>query len=112
MNNNRTHRVGGLLLEFLARLLVSELDDPRLGAVTLTGINVRRDLKHAVVYFNVRKDQCEVEVAMNGLKQATGYMRTKIGKELGLRFVPTIAWEFDETPDRAQRIDELLRNSD
>jgi ribosome-binding factor A len=112
MNYNRSHRVGDLLLEFLARLLVSEMEDPRLRAVTLTGINVRRDLKHATVYFNVRKDECVIEVAMKGLKQATGYMRTKIGRELGLRFVPTIAWEFDETPDRAQRIDELLRNSD
>lgn len=109
MNHNRVQRVGDLLLEFLAGLLANELGDPRIRAVRLTGINVRRDLKHATVYFTVHRDQCSIEQALIGLKQATGYMRTKIGKELGLRFVPTVAWEFDETPDRAQRIDDLLR---
>lgn len=109
MSYNRVQRVGDLLVEFLAGLLVSELGDPRIRTVSLTGINVRRDLKHATVYFTVRGDQAIRDDALHGLKQATGYIRAKIGKELALRFVPTIAWEFDDTPDRAQRIEELLR---
>jgi len=109
MNYNRSDRVGDLLIEFLAKLLLGELDDPRVRGVTLTGIHVRRDLKHATVYFSVRKQQCNRDEALSGLKQATGFMRTKIGRQLGLRFVPTIAWEYDETPDRAQRIDDLLK---
>lgn len=111
MSYNRAQRVGELLLEFLVELLVNELGDPRVRAVRLTGIDVRRDLRHATVYFNVHGEQGRVEEALGGLKQATGYMRAKIGKELRLRFVPTLAWEFDETFDRAQRIDDLLRKT-
>lgn len=111
MSHNRAQRVGELLIEFLAELLVNELGDPRVRAVGLTGIDVRRDLKHATVYFNIHGEHGSVEEALSGLNQATGYMRAKIGKELRLRFVPTIAWEFDETFDRAQRIDDLLRKA-
>jgi len=110
MSHNRLQRVGDLLLEFLARLVVSELNDPRVRGVTLTGIHVRRDLKHATVYFTVRRQDSSSTEALSGLRQATGFMRMKIGRELKLRFVPTLAWEFDETPDRAQRIDDLLNS--
>lgn len=119
MSNNRSHRVGDLLLEFLGQLLLRELGDPRVRAVTLTGIDVRRDLKHVTVYFAFRgaqpssggvpDGQTAGKEAMAGLTQATGFIRTRIAKELNLRFVPTIAFVFDETPDRAQRIDDLLR---
>lgn len=121
MNYNRSHRVGDLLLEFLGKLLVRELNDPRVRAVTLTGIDVRRDLKHVCVYFavrnspvpseGVRNGQSPSAEAMTGLTQATGFIRAKIARELRLRFVPTIEFVFDETPDRAQRIDDLLRQA-
>ena len=121
MSYNRSHRVGDLLLEFLGKLLVRDLSDPRVRTVTLTGIDVRRDLKHVSVYFAVRGGQISREGARDslvssedakaGLTQATGFIRAKIAQELKLRFVPTIAFVFDETPDRAQRIDELLRAS-
>jgi ribosome-binding factor A len=120
--HNRSHRVGDLLLEFLGKLLVRELGDPRVRAVTLTGIDVRRDLKHVTVYFTIRGGQMSSEgvgegqtssaQAVKGLTQATGFIRTKIARELQLRFVPTMAFVFDETPDRAQRIDYLLRDLD
>jgi len=111
MDHNRSHRVGDLLLEFLGKLLVRDLADPRVRAVTLTGIEVRRDLKHVAVYFSVRNGQSSSEEAMMGLSRATGFIRAKIASELGLRFVPTIVFVFDETPDRAQRIDDLLRQA-
>ena len=108
---DRADRVGDLILEFLGKLLVQQLNDPRVRDVTLTGIEVRRDLKHVRVYFNVRDGDSSSEQALLGLAKATGFIRARIGRELKLRFVPAVEFVFDETADRAQRIEDLLRQT-
>jgi ribosome-binding factor A len=105
----RSDRVGDLLLELISELLRKELRDPRLGAVALTGAKVTKDLRHARIYFNLLGDLGNQSDALAGLKSATGFIRSKVGKELKLRFIPTLEFFYDETEDQAQRIDELLK---
>jgi len=109
MQAKRSERVGDLILEFVSQLLSREINDPRVGVVTLTGVKVSNDLKHARIYFSVLVDQQGKEEVLSGLKSAAGFIRSKIARGLKLRFVPTLEFFYDDTPANAQRIEELLR---
>ncbi len=109
MEYQRADRVGDLLIEMISELLRKEIRDPRIGAVTLTASKVSRDLRHARIYFNLLGRREERKDVLAGLKSATGFIRSKVGKQLNLRFVPTIEFLYDETEDEAQRIEGLLK---
>jgi ribosome-binding factor A len=109
MQTKRSERVGNLILEFVSQLLSREINDPRVGVVTLTGVNVSSDLKHARIYFSVLVDQQGRKEVLSGLESAAGFIRSKLARGLKLRFVPTLEFLYDDTPANAQRIEELLR---
>src|SRR6266849_5361314 len=109
MEYQRADRVGDLLIEMISELLRKEIRDTRIGAVTLTAAKVSRDLRHARIYFNLLGRREERKDVLAGLKSATGFIRSKVGKQLNLRFVPTIEFLYDETEDEAQRIEGLLK---
>jgi len=109
MDYKRSDRVGALLLELISQLLAKEVSDPRIGPVTLTGAEVSKDLRHARMFFGLLRDREKKAEVLSGLKSATGFIRSKIAKDLKLRFVPTIEFVYDDTQDNAQRIEELLK---
>ena len=109
MDYQRSDRVSDLLIEVISELLRKEIRDPRLGSVTLTGAKVSKDLRHARIYFNLLGQSEEKKDVLAGLKSATGFIRSKAGKQLNLRFVPTIEFLYDETEDEAQKIEGLLK---
>lgn len=109
MEFERSDRVGDLLLKVLAELLVREIRDPRVREINLTGVKVSKDLRHARIFFSVFGAETNKSDALAGLKRATGFIRSKLGKELSLRFVPSIEFSYDETEAEAQRIESLLR---
>jgi ribosome-binding factor A len=108
MDHQRADRVGDLLVELIADLLRKEIRDPRINAVTLTGAKVSKDLRHARIYFNLLGRQEDRKAVSAGLKSATGFIRSKVAKQLNLRFVPTLEFVYDETEDEARRIEDLL----
>jgi len=106
----RSDRVGDLILEVVAERLRKEIRDPRVHAVALTGIKVSKDLRQARLFFNLLGGGQEGrDKALAGLKSASGLIRSKLGKQLNLRFVPAIEFTYDESEDEAQRIDALLK---
>jgi ribosome-binding factor A len=109
MDYQRSDRVGDLLIELIAELLRREIRDPRVRAVTLTGAKVSKDLRHARIYFNLLGGSDGREAVSAGLKSAAGFIRSRIGKQLKLKFIPTIEFAYDQTEDEAQRIHDLLR---
>lgn len=109
MDYKRSDRVGDLLLELISQLLAREVSDPRIGSITLTGAEVSKDLRHARIFFTILADTQRRTEVLSGLKSATGFIRAKIAKEMKLRFVPTIEFVYDESQDRARRIEDLLR---
>ena len=109
MEYQRADRVGDLILEVIAEVLRREIRDPRVQAVTLTGAKVSKDLRHARVYFNLLGGQNDRAEVSAGLKSAAGFIRSKVAKQLKLRYAPEIDFTYDETEDEAQRIDELLK---
>ncbi len=110
MEFQRSDRVGDLLLEALAELLAREIRDPRVQSINLTGVKVTKDLRRARVFFSVFGDGVKKSEALAGLQHATGFIRSKLGKKLNLRFVPAIEFAYDETEADAQRIETLLKS--
>lgn len=109
MSYQRSDRVGDLLREQIADLLHREIRDPRLQWLNLTGVKVSKDLRHANVFFSLLGAAEDKDVAMAGLKSAAGFIRSKVGQRLNLRFVPQIEFTYDESEEKARRIDVLLK---
>ena len=109
MDTKRSDRLAELLLEDVAELLNREVNDPRIVPVTLTGVNVSRDLKHARIYFSLLDASRNRDEVLGGLRSATGFIRARIAKRLNVRFVPTIEFLYDEASANAERIENLLR---
>lgn len=108
MEYQRSDRVGDLLLELIAELFRREIRDPRLQWLNLTAVRVSKDLRHAKIYFNLLDDAANKDEILAGLKGASGFIRSKVGKKLNLRFVPAIDFIYDDSEDEARRIDALL----
>ena len=107
--NRRPERVAEAIREEVTTFLAEDARDPRLvGLVTVTGVDVTRDLRHAKVYVSVMGSDDERRATMQGLESATGHLRTRIGRALRLRVAPEIAFRYDDTVSRAARIDALL----
>ena len=111
MEYKRSDRVGDLLLELISELLAREVNDPRIGPVTLTGVEVSGDLKHAKIYFSLLTGSEGKAEVLAGLKSASGFIRGRVAKQLKLRLVPTIEFVYDDTEERARRIEDLLKKS-
>ncbi|MBW1804885.1 MAG: 30S ribosome-binding factor RbfA [Deltaproteobacteria bacterium] len=111
----RAVRVGDQILKDLADLLIRKVRDPRIDGVTLTGISLSNDLKHARVYYSVLGDKSEIERSQNGLDSAKGYIKREIGRRLNLRYMPDIIFEHDptlETGNQIERLFEKIRTED
>jgi ribosome-binding factor A len=107
MEYQRSERVGDLLLEVMAELLRREIHDPRLQWINLTGVRVSKDLRHAKIFFSLL-GAAERDEVLAGLRSASGFLRSRAGKRLNLRFVPAIEFVYDDSEDEARRIDALL----
>lgn len=105
---DRTQRLGQLLKEEISRLLHREVKDSRIGSVTITDVEVTRDLMQATVYVQVSGDDERKGEALAGLSSAGGFIRSRLGRELRIRRVPELHFVIDRTQERAARINELL----
>ena len=94
--------------EEVARIIGRELSDPRIGFVTVTRVDLAPDLKHARVYVGVLGDKAQHEKTLLGLKQASGFVRQKLGQRLRLRHIPMIEFQYDKGLDATDRVARLL----
>ena len=92
----------------LSDVITQELKDPRVGFVTVTGVKTSPDLRHARVYVSVLGTDEEREGSLDGLRSAHGFLQRRIADELRLKHTPTLDFAYDETLDRALRLDALL----
>ena len=107
--SRRTDRVGEAIQALVADLLVREITDPRIGLVTITAVRVSPDLRHARVYFSCLGDDAQRVRSLRGLRSAAGFVRSQIARQLNLRAAPAVAFEFDPSLERAERLSRLLR---
>src|SRR5215218_771144 len=110
MADNRRHeRVAEAIREEVARFLADGVKDPRVGGlVTVTGVDLTRDLRHARVFVSILGSDAEKADAFVGLASLAAHLRGRIGRALRLRVAPEIAFRPDESVARAARIESLL----
>lgn len=106
----RVERIGQEMQVILARLISQEIKDPRLGVVTITGVEVTRDLAYAKVYFVVRDEENQRDISLKILKQAAGFLRRRVADEITLRIVPELQFVYDASSEYGRKIDDILRH--
>ena len=109
MTADRMRRVDEAMREVLSGAITSELKDPRVGFVTVTSVDTAPDLRHARVYVSVLGTDPVRRRSLDGLRSAHGYLQRRVADELKLKHTPTLDFVYDDTLDKAQRIDELLQ---
>lgn len=108
MASRRQRQVAGLLHQEISQLIQYRTQDPRLGFVTVTGVEVSPDLTFAKVFVSVLGEEAEVRDTFAGLESATGFFRRELGQSLNLRYVPKLAFELDTSLEYGLHIDKLL----
>lgn len=110
---SRTQRVGDFLQQELAQLIQTELRDPRLQMVSITGVEVSRDLAHARVFFTQLgvDDREQAKTVTEVLNKASGFLRSQIARETTMRTVPRLQFRFDESVGRGRDMEALLREA-
>lgn len=107
----RMRRVNEALKEIIGTALSQQLKDPRIGFVTVTGVETAPDFSHAKVFISVYGKQSEKDSTMEGLRAARSFLQRVIGDELALKRTPTLDFVYDGTIDRGMRIQAILRSS-
>ncbi len=101
-------RVDEAMKMVLSDAIATDLKDPRVGFVTVTGVKTSPDLRHARVYVSVLGDDVAREGSLDGLRSAHGYLQRRLAGELTLKHTPTLSFEYDDSVDHGMRITELL----
>jgi len=101
-------RVDEAIRQVIGAAVSGELKDPRVGFVTVTDVRTSADLSQARVYVSVLGDDEQRQHSMNGLQSAHGYLQRRVASELHLKRTPTLTFAYDDTTDRAMRVEELL----
>ena len=108
-DSRRPDRVAEAIREAVAMFLAEGVKDPRVtGLVTVTGVDVTRDLRHAKVHVSILGTEVEKAATMEGLQSVAGYLRAKLGRTLRLRVTPELDFRYDASIAHAARIDSLL----
>lgn len=100
-------QVAKRVMELTAQV-VRKLKDPRVGMVTITDARMTPDLREATVFYTVLGDEDQVKSSAAALERATGHLRTTVGRALGMRHTPSLAFVADTVPEQANRIEALL----
>ena len=109
MSSGRMRRVDEAIREVLSDALGSaDLKDPRIGFVTVTDVKTSADLRHTRVYVTVLGGEDERTRSLQGLQSAAGVLQRRVGTQLRMKRTPTLEFHYDETTDRAMRMEELL----
>jgi ribosome-binding factor A len=106
--SGRMRRVDEGIRQVLADALAMELKDPRVGFVTVTDVRTSADLRHARIYVSVLGDDAQRDATLAGLRSAHGYLQGRIASELRLKRTPALEFIYDDTTDRALRVQALL----
>jgi len=104
---NRSERVAGQIRRELAQLIQKEIKDPEIGFISLSDVEVTRDLSHAKVYITVFETE-KAEATVAALRRAAGYLRHRLGQEMRMRSVPELHFHHDASVEAGIRMDGLI----
>lgn len=107
MGKERPERVQEALRQEISKIVTGEVKDPRLGFITITRVELTRDLRFAKVFFTVLEEEKQART-LKGLVSAKGYIRNLIGERIKLQFVPEIQFKLDETVAYTKHVYDVL----
>ena len=105
---SRHQRLGNEVLRTLSELLRFETKDPRLQGVSLTSVDLSRDLSVARVYFSLLHPDASPEAALEGLERAGGFLRGRLGGAIKIRHVPELRFVHDDSAEQGAKISQLI----
>ncbi|HXP36716.1 MAG TPA: 30S ribosome-binding factor RbfA [Solirubrobacteraceae bacterium] len=114
MSTGRMRRVDEAIRQVIGDAVAADLKDPRVGFVTVTDVRTSPDLRHSRVYVSVlgkrgrASNAVQREASLEGLRSAHGFLQGRIASELRLKRTPTLEFFYDDTTDRALRVEEIL----
>ena len=107
---HRADRVADAMRRELARLIQHEVRDPRVGMVNVNDVEVSRDLTTAKVFVTLvgEDDRNKIDISMEALNKAAGFLRSQLAKEIQIRTIPRLQFRYDETSVRGQHLSALI----
>ncbi len=109
MRPKRSSRVGDQIKREISEMVLLVLKDPKLGFITITDVELTDDLRYAKVFYSVLGDEKEKKESLKGLERAKGFIQREIGKRIRLKHIPQIMFRYDNTEEKAARIEQLLK---
>src|SRR5918997_2168947 len=108
MAGDRMRRIDEVLREAIGSAIASDLEDPRIGFVTVTSVDTSPDLRSARVYVSVLGDEQERESTLAALRSSHGILQAAIARSARMKYTPKLSFFYDEGPERAARLGRLL----
>ncbi|GBF11283.1 30S ribosome-binding factor RbfA [Tepidibacillus infernus] len=110
MANVRIGRVGEQIKKEISQLIQYDLKDPRIGFVTITGVEVTGDFSQATIYLSIMGQEDEVKESIKALEKAKGFLRSELGKRIRLRHTPELIFKVDQSIAYGSKIEKLLQD--
>ena len=104
----RARKLAVRIRQIVSAAIENQIKDPRLGMVTVTDARVTNDLREATVFYTVFGDATQVADSAKALASATGVLRSTVGRQTGVKFVPTLTFVADHVPETARELDEAI----
>jgi len=108
MAPRRVERVAEAIKEAVSLIIQRDVQDPRIGFLTVTGVELSGDLRYARIFISVYGGRKEKAKALKGLQSATRFIRGEIGRRVKLRYTPEIVFKWDESIEKGAHINDLL----
>jgi ribosome-binding factor A len=105
----RVGRVGEQIKKEISQLIQTEMKDPRIGFITVTGVDVTGDLSQARIYLSILGSEEQKEASLHGIARAKGFLRSELGRRMRLRHTPEIEFRFDSSIEYGSHIESLLQ---
>jgi ribosome-binding factor A len=109
---DRMRRIDEVMRKVIGSAIASDLEDPRIGFVTVTSVATRPDLRSARVYVSVLGDEAEREDTLKALTASHGKLQAATAREVRIKHTPTLTFFYDESLERGVRLAQLLQDSD
>ncbi|MDR2788427.1 MAG: 30S ribosome-binding factor RbfA [Candidatus Accumulibacter sp.] len=107
----RRDRIAEQVRRELAELIRAEVKDPRIGMISITGVEVSADYAHARVFFSSMSGREHVDSALAGLQRAAGFLRRELGRRITLHNTPQLRFIFDESLERGADLSRLIHEA-
>ena len=108
MSSQRPGRVQEALRQEISKIVHSEMKDPRIGFITITKVDLTKDLRYARIYFSILGEDKEKKLALKGLNNAKGYIKGLLADRIKLRFMPELAFAIDGSLEHTKHIYGIL----